>query len=167
MPVNNYERMIQLAEDVFAAREDPDQLHVNPVVMSRLMEIHPSTIMEYNEGNGPVAWVLVIPTTTELMHRFLRNEISESELFAQTPVRAKYEALYLCSALVLGEYRRKGITRSLITKAITNISQDHPLKSLFVWPFTDEGEKTAEMIASQVSLPLYKRENLKPDPSSK
>jgi hypothetical protein len=68
MALSNFERMIQLAEEVFAVKNDPNQLDVNPEVLERLQRIHPATVTEYDDGNGPVAWVLVFPTTLELMN---------------------------------------------------------------------------------------------------
>lgn len=157
MPLNNLERMIQLAEEVFSVKNDPNQLDVNPTVLERLQQIHPATVAEYDDGNGPVAWILLIPTTLELMNRFIENKISEKKLFDLTPLNTKYEALYLCSALVLEEYRRKGIAKRLTMEAIENIRKDHPLKALFVWTFSKEGDLGAAEIARLTSLPLYKR----------
>ena len=57
------------------------------------------------------------------MHQFLANEISEKELFELTPLNTNYEAIYFCSALVLEEYRRKGITKQLALDAITCLLQ--------------------------------------------
>lgn len=145
MPSSNFERMLQLAEEVFAAKNDPDQLDVNQEVLERLQLIHPATVSEYDDGNGPVAWVLLIPTTLELMNQFLENKISEKELFELTPLDTTYEALYLCSAMVLEEYRRKGIAKRLVLNAIEKIRKDHPLKVLFVWPFTKEGDLGAKL----------------------
>ena len=153
----NLQRMIQLADEVFAVKNDPSQLSVDEEVMERLQKIHPSTVSEFVDGDGPVAWILLIPTTQDLMNKFLECKITERELFELTPLDAKYEALYLCSALVLEEYRRKGIAKRLTLAAIDNIRKDHPLKSLFVWPFSDEGDLGAEKIAALASLPLYKR----------
>lgn len=157
MQQNNFERMMQLAEEVFAVHNDPDQLDVNQEVIEQLRRLHPFTVSEENDRNGPVAWVLLIPTTRDLMNRFLKNEISEKELFYLTPPGATYESLYLCSAMVLEEYRRKGITKKLVLKAIEAIRKDHPLKSLFVWAFSKEGDLASETIARLTSLPLHKR----------
>jgi hypothetical protein len=157
MVPGNFERMIQLAEEVFAVKNDPDQLDVNEEVIARLQRIHPSSVSEYDDGNGPVAWILLIPTTQGLMNRFLEHTISEKELFDLTPLDTPYEALYLCSALVLEEYRRKGIAKLLALAAIENIQKDHPLKSIFVWPFSKEGNLASETLSSLTSLPLYKR----------
>ena len=149
--------MIQLADEVFAVKDDPSQLDVNQEVLERLHRIHPTTVSSQDEGNGPVAWLLLIPTTLELMNQFLEGEISEKKLFDLTPLDTKYEALYLCSAMVLEEYRRKGITKQLSIKAIETISQDHPLKAAFVWAFSPEGDQAAETIVGLAGLPLYKR----------
>lgn len=161
MALSNFERMVMLADEVFATKNDPDQLDVNEEVLERLYNMHPFAVSQHIEGDGPVAWVLLIPTTLDLMNRFLENEISEKGLFELTPLHCSYETIYLCSALVLEEYRRKGIAKQLTLNAIEKIRNTHPVKSLFVWPFTIEGNNASESIARIVSLPLLKRK--KPD----
>jgi len=150
--------MLQLAEEVFAVKDDPTQLDVDQKVIDRLQRMHPSAVSQYDDGNGPVAWLLVIPTTDDLMKRFLQKEISEKELFDLTPPDAVFDSLYLCSALVLEEYRRQGIIKRLALTAIEEIGKDHPIKSLFVWPFSKEGDLASENIADLASLPLYRRQ---------
>ena len=158
MALSNFERLIRLAEEVFSVKSDPSQLDVNQEIRERLQKIHPATLSEYNEGNGPVAWVLLIPTTIDLMNRFLAKEISEKDLFNLTPLNIKYEAIYLCSALVLEEYSRKVITQKLTLSAIEIMRKDHPLNAAFVWAFSPEGDLAAETIARIAKLPLHKRE---------
>jgi hypothetical protein len=157
MSKSNFERMIELSDEVFSSRTDPDQLNVNENVMKHLERIHPDTISEYDDGNGPVCWILCIPTTIDLMTQFIHKEISERELYELTPLHTKYEAIYLCSALLLEEFRGKGIAQRLGVKAIKNIKIDHPIKALFTWSFTKEGEKLSEKVSELVGLPLYKR----------
>ncbi|MEI8141946.1 MAG: hypothetical protein WCG90_03660 [Chitinophagia bacterium] len=157
MSKSNFERMIELSDEVFSSRTDPDQLNVNENVMEHLERIHPDTISEYDDGNGPVCWILCIPTTMDLMTHFIHKEISERELYELTPLHTKYEAIYLCSALLLEEFRGKGIAQRLGVKAIENIKLDHPIKALFTWSFTKEGEKLSEKVSDLAGLPLYKR----------
>ena len=157
MALSNFERMIQLADEVFATKNDPDQLDIDQEVLKRLQKMHSATVSEYDDGKGPVAWILLIPTTSDLMNRFLENKISEKELFYLTPLNISYEALYLCSAMVLEEYRRQGIAKQLTLKAIESIRKDHPIKALFVWAFSKEGDLGAETIARLTALPLYRR----------
>ncbi len=157
MPLSNFERLVRLAEEVFAVKSDPSQLNVDQDVIMRLLELHPSTISEERDDNGPVAWLLLIPTTLNLMKRFISGEINERQLFDLTAPGAQYEAIYLCSGLVLEEYRRKGIIKKLASQAIDTIRQEHSIKALFSWAFSEEGDKAAEKIAELSALPLYKR----------
>ena len=149
--------MIQLAEDVFDARHDPDQLDVNEDVIKRFQLIHPASVGEYNEGDGPIAWVLVLPTTIVLMNQFIEGRINEKELFYQTPLHTSYEAIYLCSAMVLDEYRRQGIAKRLTMDAVNSIRKDHEIQCLFYWPFTKEGDLAAKALAKVCELPLLLR----------
>jgi len=157
MALSNFERMIQLSDQVFSSRTDSDQLNVNEDVMEHLQLIHPSTISEYDNGKGPVSWVLCIPTTLDLMNRFMDQKISERELYELTPLHTKYEAIYLCSALLLEEFRGKGIATGLAVEAVETIRADHDIKALFMWAFSKEGEKLAQKLSGLMDLPLYKR----------
>ena len=157
MAASNFERMIALADEVFSAHNDPAQLEVDEAVMERLERIHPATLSEHVVGNGPVVWILLIPTTTELMNKFVAEDISETELLNQTPLGIKYEALYLCSALVLPEYRRQGLATKVGTEAINSIRKDHPIKYLFTWNFSKEGADLSELASETLKLPLLQR----------
>lgn len=157
MSSSNYERMIQLATEVFDTKSDPEQLDVDETVIERMLRIHPSCVSEYDDGKGPVVWILVWPTTSVLMNLFLNNEISEKELFYTTPIEASFDAIYLCSAMVLEEFRGKGLARKMTFYAVEAIRKEQPIKSLFVWTFSKEGDGLAERIAQLTGLPLLKR----------
>lgn len=157
MTVSNFDRMLQLADEVFATKTDPNQLDINPDVLDHLRTIHPASVAGHDEAGGPVAWVLVIPTTKRLMDQFLEGKISEKQLYDLTPLHKTYDAIYLCSAMVLEEYRGKGWAKKLTLDAIAAIRQDHPIKDLFAWTFTSEGLLTAESVARAAGLPLHLR----------
>lgn len=158
MEQTNFERMIQLATEIFDAHNDPEQIDVNEAVIMELQKIHPSTVSVHNEGDGPVVWILMIPTTSALMNQFIDGRLSEKQVLQGTPPGMKYDALYLCSAMVLEEYRRKGLAKKLILEAIKRIRDDHPIQYLFTWNFSKEGEALADNIAASEKLPLLKRE---------
>lgn len=151
--------MLRLASDIFDVKNDPSQLDVNEKVMKRLLRLHPATLSEYDDGQGPVAWILLIPTSIDLMNRFIDKKITEQELLDLTKPDTTYEAIYLCSAMVLEEYRRKGIAKDLTVKAVESIRKKHPIKYLFVWPFTAEGNAGADALAKLTGLPLLKRKD--------
>jgi GNAT superfamily N-acetyltransferase len=157
-PKNNLVRMVQLAEEFFAVKNDPSQISINKKVMLKLKRIHPNTMTEKKASNGPIAWILVIPTTHKLMEQFITKKINERELFNKTPSHVEYDSIYLCSALVLPEYRGKGLAKNLMSKAIKSIQKEHPIHCLFYWGFSAEGKKLAVSVARELSLPLYKRD---------
>ena len=163
MALSNFERLIQLADEAFDYREDPDQIGMNEEQRSKLLAIHPATMQAENNENGPVAWLLVVPTTYDLMRQFIEHNISEKQLLEMTPVGVPYDAIYLCSALVLEEYRRKGIAEKLTLKAIDEISNSNPISTIFVWPFSDGGDKVAEKVARETKLPLLTRSGNMPE----
>ena len=154
--ISNLERMIHLADEFFATKNDPTQISMTTEVMERLRRLHPATLTEERDGSGPVAWILLIPTTNDLMKRFIAKQINEQELLESTPLQGVYEAIYLCSALVLPEHSRKGLAKRLTCAAIKSIQVDHPIKYLFYWSFSPEGARLAASVARDLGLPLYK-----------
>lgn len=153
--------MFRLIDDVFSTRNDPDQLQVTPAQQKKLTAIHPVTLSERSDANGPYIWVLMIPTTFEVMCDFLECRISETGLLERTEPGQTYDAVYLCSATTLPEYRKKGETKQVCVDAIRAIASLHPLQHLYVWPFTDAGDRLAVSVAHASNLPLLKRNCLK------
>jgi Acetyltransferase (GNAT) domain len=156
---NNYQRMFDLIDDVFATRNDPNQLQVNHDVMKRLNEIHPATLSEIADENGPLIWALIIPTTTNIMNDFLLGKISENDILKKTKPGQAYNCIYLCSVTTLPEMRGKGKTKRLCLDAIQKIRETHSIQTLFVWAFTKEGEMLAETLSKSAGIELKKRTN--------
>ncbi|MBL0132806.1 MAG: hypothetical protein IPP79_01725 [Chitinophagaceae bacterium] len=156
MPESNYERMIQLAESVFDTKSDPDQLDVDEKVIERLLRIHPSTVSEFDDGNGPVVWILVLPTTSVLMKLFLNKEISEKELFYTTPI----EAILMPSTYVplwfWKNTEEKGLARKMTLEAVENIRKEHPIKTYLFGHLVKKEMALAERVAQLAELPLLK-----------
>lgn len=153
----NYQRMFQIIDEVFATREDPDQLQVDQKVIDKLNAIHPDCLSEIADENGPVIWALMIPTTQRVMENFLEGKISERELLNQTSPGENFTCLYLCSVTTLPEHRQKGETKKICLRAIQNIASKFPIATLYVWAFTPEGESLARKLSHETSLPLRLR----------
>jgi GNAT superfamily N-acetyltransferase len=92
-----------------------------------------------------------------VMDQFIEKKISERDILDRTLPGQSYDALYLCSALVLPEHRGKGIAKRVLMSAIETIRADHPIKSLFFWAFSVEGERLAASVSRQYGLPLHRR----------
>lgn len=164
---DNLQRMLQLVGEVFDTKNDPGQISVSDEERERLYAIHPATLTEYVEGDGPVAWLMGIPTTTAIMQQFINGDITEKELLNNTPTGVKYEALYLGSASILPEYQRKGLAKKLAMEVINKIRQDNPIKALFTWSFSDAGHALSEALAKSANLPIYERKVSKALPEQK
>jgi ribosomal protein S18 acetylase RimI-like enzyme len=146
------ERMIALANEFFETKNDPEQLDVNEEVMGQLYSLHPSTINEYVVDGGPVCWILLIPSSIQTMDAFLSGKIGEKEILKQSLAEKKFEAIYLCSALVLPEFRKQGIAHKLSYDAIQNMKKNFQVKHLYAWPFSEDGEKLAQKISKEVGI---------------
>src|SRR5271170_6565505 len=107
----NFERMIALVNDFFDSRNDPDQISVTAADRDKLERIHPATMSELANEDGPIVWILLIPTTQAIMDRFIKGEITEQQLLDETHTGVGYDVIYLCSASVLPEYRHKGLAK--------------------------------------------------------
>lgn len=155
----NLGRMIRLAEQTFEARNDPDQLDVDEDVIRRLTDLHPATLSERNEGDGPVIWILLIPTTLETMELFIQAAIGERELLARTRPGDRFEAIYLCSALVLPEFRNRGYALELSLHALAALRENQPVSHLYVWPFSEAGLALAKRLSKETGLALKIRKS--------
>lgn len=153
----NFNRMVRLADEFFAAKQDSGQLDVTQEVIEKLESLHPSTLSEEVEGDGPVVWVLLIPTSQATMDRFIAGRIGERQLLEQTLPGGKYDALYLCSVLVLPEFRRQGRAYRTAERAVASILNDHPIRILYTWNFSSEGKALAHRLAERFDLPLLER----------
>lgn len=153
----NLERMIALVTEFFGTRNDPDQISVTDEERERLGAIHSGTMSEYANEDGPVVWMLIVPTTDAIMHRFLNGDITERQLLMETKPGDTYDAIYLCSAYVLPEFRKQGLAKKVATEAIASIRKDHPIKELFYWPFSEDGKSAAEALAKSLGMPLYEK----------
>ena len=118
---SNFERLLAITTSFFDTKNDPDQLQVDEQVITRLLELHPATVTELVEGDGPVLWILLIPTSLATMHAFLNGAITEAQLFEQASIGSQFEAVYLCSASILPEYRNKGFIYKLTCEALVRI----------------------------------------------
>lgn len=93
------------------------------------------------------------------MRQFLEGKLNEKQLLDKTAPGSEYSCIYLCSATTLPEARGKGETKKLCISAIKEIQKTNPVKTLFVWPFSPEGERLAESVAMECGLDLQKKKH--------
>ena len=153
----NEARMYDLIEDVFNTGNDPTQLGFNESDIEKLIALSPHTLQEASNEDGPYAWVSVFPTSLFLMDQFVMGLIDERQLFDRTTVETPKEVVYLCSAIVLPEFRSQGIALKLTVQAVEALKLAFPIRAALVWPFSDNGFRLAERAAETCGLTLQVR----------
>ena len=57
MEKKNLQRMMRLAAEFFDAKNDPTQISIDDESMRKLRQIHPASLSEETDRDGPIAWV--------------------------------------------------------------------------------------------------------------
>jgi hypothetical protein len=157
MANDNFARMVQLAEGFFETKSDPSQLSIDENVMAELHTLHRASMGEELNADGPVAWTIVLPATHSIMDDFISKKISEKEILELALKEKQFTTVYLCSALVLPEFRQQSLAKHLLIHSISEIQKEHSIDTLFFWAFSKEGKRLALSVAQALHLPLLQR----------
>lgn len=139
------DKILNISEQFFGTVNDPEQIPITEGSNFKLHKLHPKSFIYKLENGEPISWVVVVPTSKELMDKFLRSEISEKELLDMSEPQKEYGALYLCAAFTVPEYRRKGYAVEMFEEAVNSIPHTADA-DLFTWPVSPEGEKMIERL---------------------
>lgn len=122
------------------------------------LDILTSHWIEYktDEKGDPIAWVVVLPTTKEMMHKFLKGEITEKQLLELAVPHNSYSAIYLCAAITIPRYRRQGLAFALFREAIKKIRKTNDYE-IFVWPFGNSGLELAKKVGKSFNKTVLVR----------
>jgi len=131
---------MDIAERYFGTASDQDQIPITMESLDKLVSIDEDAILIKTDEHGePISWVVVIPTGKETMELFLDNAITEKELFDRAVAENKREALYLCAAFTVPEYRGKGYAQELFSRAVKKFAPTRET-DLFAWIYSPEGQ---------------------------
>ncbi len=148
---------LKVAESYYGTHQDLTQIPINKTSFKKLHSFNPNTILYKTDDAGHIlGWIIVIPTSKELMNKFLEKRITEKELFDSTDFNQKTDALYLCSVFVLPEYRGRGVAKELSLEAIERFSQSEKLE-LFAWLYSKEGKLLAKNLEQELSRKIFCR----------
>lgn len=153
-------KIIKITEDFYGTESDPNQIPVTEESSDKLLSINTDTVLYRTDKNqNPVACVVVIPTSKKTMKKFLNKEITEKELLDIAVSEKKGEALYLCSAFVVPEFRRKGYAIRLLLEAIEKLSNKQQKIPLYYWGYSKEGKGLAQNLSKIVGRDLLALKN--------
>lgn len=144
------QKTLEITEQFYGTASHPEQIPIIKDSFDKLMSLHPEAIkLKADENGEPLSWVVVIPTGKDLMEKFLKNEITEKELFDRAVEEKKFEALYLCSAFTIPEYRGKGYAKELLKEAINEFAPTDTIP-LYGWIYSKEGEKLVKVLGQEL-----------------
>ncbi len=148
---------IRVAEDAFETSASLDQIPATQETFNKLKSLDPNSILyDVSPENKLRAWVVVVPTSKDLMNKFLSKEIGERGVLDMSVPGNEYSSVYLCAAVTLPEYRRQGIANTLIKEAVSRmpLSQDC---EFFGWPTSVEGEMLVKKLEEETGKIIHLR----------
>lgn len=146
----------EMSERYFGTANDPNQMQVSEWTVGRLNGLHPLTL-HARIGNGePISWTVAIPTSKEAAERFLRGEISERELADTASPSDRYEALYLCMAFTVPEYRGRGYATELFLEALAGMPLEED-SLIYAWIWSEEGERLVKRLEAETGKKIRVR----------
>ena len=157
------DEVMALAEEYFKTESDSEQAKVNNENKNWIHNNIPECIDVIKDKEKIIGFTLIFPCKQETMSLFLNEKINEDELLELIKKELNYkefDSIYLCQALIIPEYRRKGLAMKGLIKSIEKIISFSKNKKpvLFYWPFSNEGKKLAEKISEKTGLKLkYRR----------
>lgn len=152
-----FKNELEISERFFGTETDPTQIPMTQSSTNKLTAIHPDTVLhKFDEAGNPIGWSVIIPTSLEVMNKFLAREITEKQLLDLAAAEKKREALYLCNAFVLPEHRRKGYAKALWQEGIRKLSLGKDLP-LYYWAYSEEGRALANSLSRELGKTISTR----------
>lgn len=150
-----------LAEKYFGAEDDETQMGTSYENSKWLYKHIPESINIIKINNKRVGFTFLLPCTRKDMHDFISKEINERQLWERVKKNKRlknFDSIYLCSAFVLPEYRRKGLALKTSKVHINHLVKKCKNKvSLFYWNWSKEGEKLALRLAKDLKIKTHSR----------
>ena len=156
-------KVADLAEEYFKTEESEDQIKVSDENRDWIIENIPECLNILSIGEKALGFTLILPCTQNTMKLFTTKKINEKVLFEKIKKEINYnnfETIYLCSAFIIPEYRKKGLALMSFKKSIEKIiklQKRNKKPILFYWPFSTEGENLAKKVAKTTGLVLLAR----------
>lgn len=151
----------KIAEDYFGTQKNNNQIATTPENRDWFYKNIKDCINIIRFKEKIIGFSFTMPTTKKLMNSFISGKINERELFEkikQEKIQQFPEAIYLCSAVIKKEFRRKGLVKEAFLKSLNKIiSNSNKRPILFYESYSAEGNSLAKKIADLIGLTLKSR----------
>jgi len=152
----------RINEAYFKTENDSEQAKITEKRRDWFMREFPEAANVIKVDDKIIGSTLVLPCTLRLMNLFISKNINEEQLFQELERTASYsniETIYFCSAIIVPEFRRKGLATQAVEKSIKKMlsKTKNKVKTIFYWGYSNEGSALAGKIAKDLGLELKKR----------
>ncbi len=148
----------EMAEKYFGTEKDPSQMPTDENASKWLLENIPDCVNVIKDNEELIGFTFIIPCNEDIMNQFLSKKINEAQLYEEVKkqkAHKNFTAIYLCSAFIKPEYRRKGLAAKAVMKSIKKITKKIP--TLFFEAYSEEGKKTADAMAKKLKIKILER----------
>lgn len=144
----------------FNVDKDLEQIQSESISWERLINCECEQECIIKESERVLGSSYIILTSNELADKFLSAEINENDLLLNSRKIKKFDCIYLCSAIILPEFRNKGFIFESSKRVIANSIEEFGMQfpKLFYWPFSNIGEKLSKKIANYFKFEILKKE---------
>jgi GNAT superfamily N-acetyltransferase len=150
------EEVDRTAVEFFDLLNDDSQIDADERTFRYSLEIGGITIIAL-EDDVLLGWCFAFPTNTDLMKRFVNNEITEYELFWSTEKDENYDAIYLCAIYVFEKHRSRGIGKMLTDACLQPLLKDSV--TVFYEPYSEEGKRLGESVLKDVKYKVIVKQH--------
>ncbi|OGG55354.1 hypothetical protein A3D62_02270 [Candidatus Kaiserbacteria bacterium RIFCSPHIGHO2_02_FULL_49_11] len=151
------QNLLQFVEPFFQTESDPNQIPTTTEAYRKILSLDPHSVaLRADQSGRIVSYAAVLPTTNELMNKFLNHEITEREMFEATQLQAIPESLYLMAIAVAKDFKGKGDVFGMMRDIITHFKDRNQDLKLFVWEFSEEGKRFVSLLEKRYDLSINK-----------
>lgn len=139
-------KLIAFVEPFFETASDPTQIPATEEAYRKLLALDSHSVeLRADSSGNVVSYAAVLPTSKELMEKFLGREVTEREMFDRTEA-IHPEALYLMAVAVDKNFKGKGDVFGMMKEIIQYFQGRNPDLELFVWEFSEEGKRFVSIL---------------------
>lgn len=151
----------KLTEGLWSTKTDPEIIPSKVFTYNFVTKEIPFSYNVIKEDDLVIGFTIVLPSSEEDMYDFINEKITEKELFYRIleTDRENFSCLYLCSAVIAENYRRRGLAKKSLMKQIEKFSNIYDIKYIYSWAFSDAGKKICNNISEEINIPLIERED--------
>ena len=158
----DHDKIVELSEEFFDTEHDENQIPSEEITYKFNTINFPLSLNIIKDGSKVIGQTFILPSKKKDMLDFISGKINERELFyrIKSCERNNFDSLYIVSALIIPEYRNKGIALGALKKHLEVSGKEFDFfPNLFCWIFSKEGEKLIEKLSRELEVKILSKNN--------